>query len=74
MGKDKKMKEHSRGGGMTTGVILLGLGLLFMLNNFDVVYLEQSWPLILVIVGAGLIVGTFLRRRAHQPETHTPPV
>ena len=52
--KKKKKDQHST---MVTGIILLGIGVLFLLNNFDVFFIEESWPFILIIVGLALLIG-----------------
>lgn len=48
--------KESRNGSIIGGLILLGLGILFLLNNWDILDFEESWPLILVIIGIGLII------------------
>jgi putative Mn2+ efflux pump MntP len=39
------------------GIILLGLGLLFLLSNLDIIPgLGKTWPLILIVIGIALLV------------------
>ncbi|MBI4294744.1 MAG: hypothetical protein HY669_01090 [Chloroflexi bacterium] len=38
-------------------IILIGLGILFLLNNFGVLSWGSFWPLILIIIGVALLVG-----------------
>ncbi|SDY22447.1 LiaI-LiaF-like domain-containing protein [Tindallia californiensis] len=43
----------------TSGVILIGAGILFLLRNFGIIsfrYLFQFWPVILIITGINLII------------------
>jgi len=46
------------------GVLLIVLGLLFLLNNFGVVWLtwDRLWPAALLVVGLWLLVNFFLQR------------
>lgn len=44
------------------GIIVLGIGLLFLLVNLDVLpSLARSWPAMLIIVGAAIIIGAFFK-------------
>ncbi len=45
------------------GLILLGLGCLFLINNF-LPHLSPGklWPLILIIIGLGILAGSFRRK------------
>lgn len=58
---------------MTSGIILLGIGVFFLLINFDLVDWESGWPLILVIVGLSLVLGAFRRHSHEPPHTGHPP-
>ncbi|MBD3298144.1 MAG: hypothetical protein GF341_05770 [candidate division Zixibacteria bacterium] len=60
MGTEEAKKHRNE---MVTGLILFGLGIIFLLNSFDIVDIGESWPLILVVVGLSLIAGS-LRRDA----------
>ncbi|MBP7066544.1 DUF5668 domain-containing protein [Ferrovibrio sp.] len=43
---------------MVAPFILIGLGLLFLANNFDMLslaFLRQWWPLILIVLGIGML-------------------
>ena len=56
---DTKMNESSRGM-LTGGLITLGIGLLFLLINLDILPdMGDMWPLIPIIVGVALIVSSF---------------
>lgn len=45
------------------GLILLGLGVLFLINNFLPRFnFGRFWPFILVIVGLAILVGSFKRK------------
>lgn len=73
MSKDKPRKQRSPHGKMVTGIILLGIGVLFLLNNFDILFIDESWPLILVVVGVALLVGAWIRKHDEESAA-TPPV
>lgn len=54
---EEKMKQpNSRKGGVIAGWILVILGALFLLNNFDILDFEMFWPLILIAIGIILLV------------------
>lgn len=54
-------------------LVLIGLGILFLLSNFNVIqfdfwqFIGTWWPLILVIVGLDILIGSF-RARNIEPE------
>ena len=58
---------------MVTGIILLGIGVLFLLNNFDILFIEESWPFILIVVGLALLVGAVFRKRDSEQSEPTEP-
>ena len=69
--KPKRRKSpHSK---MVSGIILLGIGVLFLLNNFDILFIDESWPLILIVVGIALLIGAWFRKHDEE-STATPPV
>lgn len=60
--------ERSNGDGynrsrMVGGIIVLGLGILFLLSNLEILDFGDSWPLILIIVGLSLLVGAFANKK-----------
>lgn len=47
---------------LTGGLIVLGIGLFFLLVNLDILPpVHKTWPLILIVVGAALIVSKIRR-------------
>jgi hypothetical protein len=42
--------------GITWPVLLVTAGVLFLLDNFHVVGFQNSWPLLLIAVGAALVL------------------
>lgn len=61
-------KESKRSGQMEGGTIVLGIGILFLLINLDILpSMRDSWPLILIIVGLTLIIGSFFKKK-HSEE------
>ncbi len=58
--QDKKDNRH---GMVTGGVITLGLGIIFLLGNLDIIPdFGTMWPLVLVIVGIALLVGAMVKK------------
>jgi len=45
-------------GRLVGGIIVAGIGLVFLLSNLDVIpRIGKTWPLILVVVGFALLIG-----------------
>jgi hypothetical protein len=68
--------DHSRDGSLTGGLILVGIGTLFLLKKLGIfpgLDIGDLWPLILIIVGLALIVGYFRRINGRTPTPPTPP-
>ena len=56
---DKKM-ESERRGMLMGGLITLGVGLIFLLINLGILpEMRDMWPMIPIIVGGALIIGSF---------------
>jgi hypothetical protein len=64
-------KDDRRGIG--GGVMILGLGLYFLaVNNGYLPPVEDSWPVILILVGLALIFGNLFRRKSGDQESNRP--
>ncbi len=62
-GNGKKDIE-ARSGQMIGGLIVLGVGLLFLLVNMDILPpLRDTWPFFMIIVGVALIAGALFRKK-----------
>jgi len=58
---DKKM-ESERRGMLIGGLITLGVGLIFLLINLGILpEMRDMWPMIPIIVGVALIIGSFYK-------------
>ena len=70
------MRHRDREGGrgqFTGGLIVLGVGLLFLARNLGwIPGFHIIWPVVLIIVGVALILGGLRNKRPAQ--TGTPPV
>ncbi len=57
------MAPRSRSGVLTAGLILIGIGLLFLINNFYEIsawrLIARYWPVILILVGLRKLYGYF---------------
>lgn len=65
-----------RGGnaGMVFGIALVAIGLITLADNlFDVVDLEQLWPMVIVAMGIGLIARSVNANRAQHTTPFTAP-
>jgi hypothetical protein len=55
-----KERQRTHGGRLVAGVILIALGVFFLLFNLGLVEMDlpwEWWPLILVAIGAGKLIG-----------------
>ena len=52
---------------LVTGIIFLGIGLVFLLLELDLIRMRNIWPLLLIVVGIGLLASYFLERRPSAP-------
>ena len=57
---------------LISGFILLGLGILLLLGMYDIVHLEDSWPVLIIMVGLGLIIGAVFRKDPKAPPAEGP--
>ena len=56
-------KDDDRRGMLIGGLITLGIGLVFLLDELDVIpSIGRMWPIFPIIVGIALIVGAFLKK------------
>ncbi len=52
---------------MIGGLIVLGIGILFLLINLGIIPgFKVIWPIIMIIVGLALIIGSFSRSKKDQ--------
>jgi hypothetical protein len=70
-------QESDRHGRLIGGIIVLGVGLVFLLSNLRIIPdFGEMWPLVLVVVGIALLVGAFLGRDRRgsddEREIHNP--
>ncbi|MCP4703204.1 MAG: hypothetical protein GY865_01220 [candidate division Zixibacteria bacterium] len=60
----EKNDAESRSGQMIGGLIVLGVGSLFLLVNYDIIPpLDESWPFFMIIVGVSLIAGALFKKK-----------
>ena len=54
--------DEDRRGMLIGGLITLGVGLIFLLSNLDILPdIGEMWPMIPIIVGVSLIIGSFCK-------------
>ncbi|MGB7063483.1 MAG: DUF5668 domain-containing protein [Candidatus Zixiibacteriota bacterium] len=57
---DKKEERH---GMMIGGLIVLGLGVVFLLANLEIIPdFGTMWPLVLVVIGIALLIGAMVKK------------
>ncbi len=60
--EEHKEKEDRRGM-VIGGLIVLGIGLVFLLGNLRIIPdISETWPLILVVIGVALLVGAVIKK------------
>jgi len=51
-------EKDDRHGKLIGGIILIGIGLVFLLSNWNLIPdFSESWPIILVVIGFALLLG-----------------
>jgi len=56
-------EKEDRHGMVIGGLIVLGIGVIFLLSNLDIIPdLGKMWPLILVIIGIALLIGAVVKK------------
>ena len=56
-------EKEDRHGMVIGGLIVLGIGLIFLLSNLDIIPdLGKMWPLILVVIGVALLGGAIFKK------------
>ena len=57
--------EQKNRGNLIGGLVLITLGILFLLDEFiPNINFGDIWPVILIVIGAGLLINSFGRRRS----------
>ena len=57
--------EHKNRGNLIGGLVLITLGILFLADEFiPNINFGDLWPIILIVIGAGLLINTFGRRKS----------
>lgn len=56
-------EKDDRRGMVIGGLIVLGLGVIFLLSNLRIIPdFGEMWPLILVVIGIALLVGAVMKK------------
>jgi hypothetical protein len=56
-------KKEDRHGMVIGGLIVLGLGVVFLLANLEIIPdFGTMWPLILVVIGVALLIGAVFKK------------
>ena len=72
---DEHKEKEDRRGMVIGGLIVLGIGLVFLLGNLGVIpFIDKTWPLILVVIGVALLVGAAVKKGPeHENKSDIPP-
>jgi hypothetical protein len=67
-------EKEDRHGMVIGGIIVLGIGMLFLLSNLDIIPdIGKMWPLILVVVGIALLIGAVIKREPKKKDITSQP-
>jgi hypothetical protein len=58
----EKSKSKDIAPGIVGGLILIGVGGIFLLDSLDILDMDVTWPLILIVVGVAILVGSLLKK------------
>jgi len=47
---------------ITVGIILIAIGIVFLIGNFDIFDFENIWPVVMIIPGFVLLYLTFMKK------------
>lgn len=65
-------RKDERRGMITGGLILVGLGFIFLLGSLNLVNWDVLWPGILIVIGLALLAGGALKCRPPSTPTDKP--
>lgn len=63
MNEGNKECQKKDTGKLVGGLIVFGIGIIFLLNAYNILNWSKIWPWILIIVGVALIIAYFHERR-----------
>lgn len=70
MGTQEEKKSSGRHSRLVEGIILIGIGLVFLFSNLGIIPgIGRVWPLFLIVVGFALFAGAFDRRSSTPPSS-----
>jgi len=70
----KEEEKEDRHGMVIGGIIVLGIGIVFLLGNLRIIpHIGAMWPLILVVVGIALLVGAIVKKEAKKEDKTSEP-
>ena len=68
----KEEEKEDRHGLIIGGLIVLGIGVVFLLGNLRIIPdVGEMWPLILVVVGIALLVGAAFKKEPKKEDKTT---
>lgn len=60
--------QRCRARGLTGAAVLITVGTLFLLDNFNILDFERSWPVLLIAIGLTILAGRGASTEGHiQP-------
>lgn len=63
MDNEPRKQEHNPRGMMVSGLIVMGIGVLFLAEQMGwLPGMHRTWPLILIVVGLALIAGALFKK------------
>ena len=70
----KEEEKEDRHGMVIGGIIVLGIGIVFLLSNLGIIpHVGRMWPLILVVVGIALLIGALVKKEPKKEDKTSGP-
>ncbi len=62
--QNEQKHKNDRQGMLIGGIIITGIGILFLLSNLRIIpSIGELWPVFMIIVGIAVIVGAFAKKK-----------
>lgn len=63
MNEESKEYKKKDSGKLVGGLIVLGIGIIFLLSAYDFLNWAKIWPWILIVIGVALIIAYFHEKK-----------
>ena len=72
MADQSTKKKDQKNGPLMSGIMILGIGLIFLLSNLRIIPdLGKTWPLFLIVIGVSLVMRALRKEHAQESSAAT---